>query len=69
MSTEVAETYQEYLPYVGAVKWIRKSVVIENINAELEGVRQMIWHKYEYGDSQAGPWEEFRWVPFGLNTA
>ena len=64
----MAEIYQEYLPVEGAVKWIQKEAVIENINAELEGVRQMIWNRYSFSDSSSGPWTEFRWVPFGLKV-
>lgn len=62
----MSEIFQEYLPYVGAVKWIKKDVIIESQNVESNGNRVMVWHRFQYADTNTGPWTDFRWMPFGL---
>ena len=58
----------EYLPYLGRSVYIWQEVVEEYQKIESAQDRLMIWWKFSWSDSNTGPWEVFRWVPFGLNA-
>jgi hypothetical protein len=58
----------EYLPYLGRSVYIKYEVIQDYQKIESTQDRLMIWGRYSWSDSSSGPWEIFRWIPFGLKA-
>ena len=64
----MSQIRQEYLPYVGRVVWIKYETVELEQKVESSVSRLMVWGVYSWSDAVGGPFEEFRWQPFGLKA-
>jgi hypothetical protein len=62
----MANPVYEYLPYEGRDVWILTEYITETMDIPNEGNRVCCWEKYSWGDSDTGPWNEFRWVALGF---